>query len=100
MSTRNLSPSQFDSFISHDYGTPLGETNVVRYPSDEARVQDIMRTAKKHGFAKPARVDFQEDPPVLRDGHHRLEAARRLDIPLPTVDYWKSKSQDKPRTLP
>jgi hypothetical protein len=100
VSVEHLSPDQFNGFISHDYGTPIGETNIIATMGDEYRVKEIMRTARKHGFAKPVRVDYREDPPVLRDGHHRLEAARRLGIPVPTADYWNSEEQDKPRVLP
>lgn len=100
MSVEHLHPDQFRGFISHDYGTPIGETNLAPRWSDDERVKDIMRTARKYGFAKPVRVDYRENPPVLRDGHHRLEAGRRLGIPVPTVDYWNSEEQNEPRYLP
>lgn len=96
----HLSTDQFDSFISHDYGTPIGETNLTPYGSDKERVSEIARTAKRHGIAKPVRVDYNESPPVLRDGHHRLAAAKQLGIKVPTVDYWQSESQDERRILP
>ena len=55
---------------------------------EESRIRAIMAAIQKEGIIKPLLAAKQND--VLLDGHHRLEALRRLDavrVPVVILDY-------------
>lgn len=51
---------------------------------DDARVEKIMESIKKHGFLLPILVS--EDMEIA-DGQHRFEAAKKLNIPILYIKY-------------
>lgn len=64
-----------------------------RRPLDGATVEKIIETARHVGLLQPVVVRFVDSVPHLVDGHHRLEAVKRLNCA--TIAYVELKGGDE-----
>lgn len=79
-------PNDLGFMASRDHAGKLRDMKFAPGGESDQRVRKIMETASTEGIREPLEVNAKGTP-YLHDGHHRYEAARRLDIHIPVRGY-------------
>jgi hypothetical protein len=86
-----LTPDTYLSLAFHDFpDAAIYEVADYLYEREPHFMNRLEADIRQHGVSQP--VELGEDN-TIEDGHHRIAAAYRADIPVPTVVYgeWYAK---------